>query len=184
MAAGAQATFEMQGTTFTIGYDDERLARRIVHSVVSVGGLRAPASTAPPAVESMLTEGLRNPTSAQVCAYRREPGESSWQLVYATTLGAKDAATYHGQVYDGGFESAPDFCDDRLDERVLVTVTGDDPYGGLGGHPGDGGRPRRAARCRGPGHRDAAQRQGDGACVHAQRAAGDALRPDRPAGLS
>lgn len=124
-----QETVEVGGTTLTVATGDPALTRRILDSVQPVAGCQASLAD-PPSVDFMLIEGLREPTSAQVCAYRREQGASSWDLVYATTLGPKDAADYHSQVYDGGFESSPDFCGDGGDERVLITISGDDPYGG------------------------------------------------------
>ncbi len=115
-------------TTVTIATDDQALGLRIQGSLRPVEGCAGSLPSAP-VVDSMLTEGLRNPSSAQVCAYRKDQGESAYELVYATTLTQEQASTYHSQVYDGGRESAPDFCDDALDERVLITVTGEDPYG-------------------------------------------------------
>lgn len=123
-----QRTVEVAGTTLTVATTDPRLTQHIIDSAVPVEGCAASLPT-PPIVDSMLTEGLRDPSSAQVCAYRKDEGGSAYELVYATVLARKDAATYHSQVYDGGFESSPDFCDNSLDEKVLITVTGDDPYG-------------------------------------------------------
>ena len=109
--ATCSTTVEVDGTTLTVDDRRTRAARASTSSRrASRGGLRARLDAAP-VVESMLTEGLRNPTSAQVCAYRREAADAaSCDLVYATTLGEQDATAYHAQVYDGGFESAPDFC--------------------------------------------------------------------------
>jgi hypothetical protein len=125
-------TVDVLGSRLTVSTDNPALRRHILESA------RAPESCAPsltsaPHVDSMLTEGLRNPSSAQVCAYQRDYEDESapFELVYATTLGEKDAAIYHSQVYDGSFESSPDFCDNSS-ERVLITITGEDPYGGAG----------------------------------------------------
>jgi hypothetical protein len=121
-------TVGVGATTVTIVTDDSALLNRIVDSVRPVEGCRKRLPTAP-LVDSMLVEGLRDPHSAEVCAYR--PAEDgSYDLVYATTLGEREAATYHAQVYDGGLESAPEFCGEGVGERVVVTITGDDPYGG------------------------------------------------------
>jgi hypothetical protein len=124
----SQETVEVNGTTLTVATDDPALSRLILDSARSADGCEAHLDSEP-AVELMLTEGLRDPSSAQVCAYRRGADGSSWDLVYATTLGPEEAAAYHAQVYDGGFESSPRFCDEGADERVLVTITGDDPFG-------------------------------------------------------
>ena len=126
-----QTTVEVEGTPLTVASSDERLTQRIIDSAGPVDGCAASLPSAP-TVDSMLTEGLRNPSSAQVCAYRKDEGASLYELVYATTLDQKAAATYHSQVYDGGFESSPDFCESSVDERVLITVTGEDPYGAQG----------------------------------------------------
>jgi hypothetical protein len=123
-----QETVEVEGTTLTVATDDSGLRRRILDSARSAEECEPRLGSAP-AVESMLTEGLRDARSAQVCAYRREEGAASWELVYATTLDAAAASAYHRQVYDGGIESSPDFCEESGDERVLITLTGDDPYG-------------------------------------------------------
>lgn len=124
-----QETVELSGTTVTVASDDPALARRILDSARPPEGCAASLESAP-AVDSMLVEGLRDPSSAQVCAYRREQGASAFDLVYATTLDATQAADYHAQVYDGGFESSPEFCREGSDELVLITISGDDPFGG------------------------------------------------------
>ncbi|GAB3258989.1 hypothetical protein [Nocardioides dilutus] len=123
-----QETVEVNGTTLTVATDDPALRRLILDSAGSPDGCEASLGAAP-VVDSMLMEGLRNPSSAQVCAYRREEGASTFDLVYATTLDDEAAADYHAQVYDGGFESSPEFCGRGGDERVLITITGEDPYG-------------------------------------------------------
>jgi hypothetical protein len=128
-AGYTQETIEVDGTTLTVATADRALRQRILDSATPIEACAAALEDAP-VVDSMLTEGLREPSSAQVCAYRREQGARSWDLVYATTLGEEDAATYHAEVYDGGFESSPEFCGEGADERVLITITGDDPYGG------------------------------------------------------
>jgi hypothetical protein len=122
-----QETVEVAGTTLTVATRDDGLRRRIVDSAGAPESCAASLAS-PPAVDSMLTEGLRDPTSAQVCAYRREEGALSYDLVYATALGPEQAAAYHSQVYDGGMESSPEFCGEG-DELVLITITGDDPFG-------------------------------------------------------
>lgn len=122
-----QETVEINGTTLTVATDDPALTQHILGSARAPEGCE-PSLDAAPAVDSMLTEGLRNPSSAQVCAYSRGEKGSTFELVYAMTLGAEEAAAYHAQVYDGGFESSPAFCADG-DELVLITITGDDPYG-------------------------------------------------------
>jgi hypothetical protein len=124
-----RTTVAVRGTRLTVTTDDPRLSRHILESATSPEGCE-PSLDSAPTVDSMLIEGLRDPSSAQVCAYRREQGASSWDLLYATTLGEKEAAAYHSQVYDGGVESSPEFCAEGYDERVLITITGDDPYGG------------------------------------------------------
>lgn len=123
-----RTTVDVDGTRLSVTTDSPALSQHVLASARRAE-VCEPILDSAPTVESMLTEGLRNPTSAEVCAYRREPGAASWDLVYATRLGEQDATTYHAQVYDGGFESAPDFCGGGQDERVLITVTGDDPYG-------------------------------------------------------
>jgi hypothetical protein len=123
-----QKTVEVQGTTLTVAARSQGLIDHVIDSAAPVSTCRASLDEAPE-VESMLTEGLRDPSSARVCAYRREEGASTWELVYATTLDAAQATTYHSQVYDRGREWAPDFCDTYVAERVLVTIVGDDPYG-------------------------------------------------------
>ena len=127
-----QETVEVAGTTLTVATRDPALRQRIISSVGTVDSGCAPGLDTAPVVESMLMEGLRDPSSARVCAYRQEEGGSAWELVYATSLDAEQATAYHSQVYDGGFESSPDFCGASVAERVLITVTGADPYGGPG----------------------------------------------------
>ena len=124
-----QETVDVAGTTLTVATQDAELRERIISSAGPTDSGCAPSLASAPTVEMMLTEGLRDPSSAQVCAYRKEEGASTWELVYATTLDAAQATTYHSQVYDGGREWAPDFCDTYVAERVLVTIVGDDPYG-------------------------------------------------------
>ena len=124
-----QETVEVAGTTLTVGTRDPGLRARIISSAGPADPACAASLLTAPEVRSMLTEGLRDPSSALVCAYRLERGAATWDLVYATTLGAEDAAAYHSQVYDGGREWSPDFCESTLDERVLVTIVGADPYG-------------------------------------------------------
>lgn len=123
-----QETVEVGGTTLTVASDDPQLADRILASARGSTEC-APSLDSAPTVDSMLTEGLRDPTSAQVCAYGREEGAATWELVYATTLDAAQATAYHAQVYDGGRDWKPDFCNASSRERVLVTIVGDDPYG-------------------------------------------------------
>jgi hypothetical protein len=125
-----QETVGVAGTTVTVATRDADLRQRILGSAGPTASGCAPSLVDAPVVESMLMEGLRDPSSARVCAYRRERGAAAWDLVYATTLDAQDAAAYHAQVYDGGREWSPDFCEATLDERVLVTIVGKDPYGG------------------------------------------------------
>jgi hypothetical protein len=123
-----QTTVEVDGTTLTVAADDPRLTQRILDSAAPVTGCAASLPSAP-TVDMMLMEGLRDPSSAQVCAYRKDEGGSAFDLVYATVLDPEAAATYHSEVYDGGRESSPEFCRSSLEERVLVTIAGDDPYG-------------------------------------------------------
>lgn len=126
-----QTTVEAEGTTLTVASNDSRLTQRIIDSAGPVDGCAASLPKAP-VVDSMLIEGMRNPSSAQVCAYSPSEDSSAYDLVYATILDKKDAATYHSQVYDGGTESSSSFCLDKIGigERVLITISGDDPYGG------------------------------------------------------
>jgi hypothetical protein len=124
-----QETVEVAGTTLTVATRDAGVRARIIASAGPSDSGCAPSLDDPPVVEGMLTEGLRNPTSAKVCAYRHDEGAATWDLVYATTLDAEQATRYHSQVYDGGFESSPDFCESYVDERVLISITGDDPMG-------------------------------------------------------
>jgi hypothetical protein len=128
-----QTTVEVEGTTLTVAARGQALIDHVIASAGPVEGC-ATSIGGEVAVDSMLTEGLRNPRSAQVCAYEPVRNSLNYELVYATTLDRAQASTYHSQVYDGGFESSPEFCDDAAGtgERVLITVTGEDPYGGPG----------------------------------------------------
>jgi hypothetical protein len=128
-------TVDVQGSRLTVTTDNPALREHILESV-GAPELCAPSLPSGPEVDSMLIEGLRDPSSAQVCAYAARDGSAGYDLVYATELDAEQATTFHAEVYDGGFESSPRFCNEggtvdlaRAPERVLVTITGEDPYG-------------------------------------------------------
>ena len=120
-----QETVEVEGTTLTVATRDEGVRRAIVESA-RASTTCAATLPEPPEVTSMLTEGIRKVREARVCAYRG--GGDAFQLAYATMLGAKEAAATHEGVYAGQRSSSPAFCE-RSNEYVLITFTGDDPFG-------------------------------------------------------
>jgi hypothetical protein len=126
-----ETTIKVDGTLLTVATDNPALAEHVLGSVRPTVGCE-PRLDAAPTVDSMLMEGMRNPRSAQVCAYARDWDDETapYELVYETSLDATDAAAYHGEVYDGGRESSAAFCNPDNPERVVITIVGDDPYGG------------------------------------------------------
>jgi hypothetical protein len=123
-----QETREVNGSTVTVGTDDERLRERILGSATG-GETCLSELEKPPTVDSMLTEGMGEVRSAQVCAYSRREGHGL-QLVYATTLDARDAADYAAAIWAAPRAKDPGHCvASDLTEYVVVTLTGDDPYG-------------------------------------------------------
>ena len=126
-----ETTVEVDGTRVTVTTDSPALAEHVLGSARPATGC-APSLPTAPTVDSMLMEGMREPSSAQVCAYSRDWEDTSapFELVYATTLDRSDAAAYHAEVYDGGKTSAEAFCNSDGPERVVITIAGEDPYGG------------------------------------------------------
>jgi hypothetical protein len=123
-------TVDVEGSRLTVTTDNPLLRAHILESARRPEGC-APSLTEAPAVESMLMEGMRNPSSAQVCAYARDHLDESapFELVYATTLGKEDAAAYHRAVYPGLDYSEAGPCSKQPDEYVVITIAGEDPYG-------------------------------------------------------
>lgn len=123
-----QETREVNGSTVTVGSDDQALRERILGS--AGGGETCMANLEkPPTVDSMLTEGMGTVRSAQVCAYSRREGHGL-DLVYATSLDAHDAADYSDALWAAPAANDPEHCaPSDLTEYVVVTLTGDDPYG-------------------------------------------------------
>jgi hypothetical protein len=123
-----QETREVNGSTVTVGSDDDALRERILGS--ATGGETCLANLEqPPTVDSMLTEGMGTVRSAQVCAYSRRAGHGL-ELVYATTLDAGDAAAYSEAMWAAPQAKDPGHCAaSDLTEYVVVTLTGDDPFG-------------------------------------------------------
>ena len=106
---------------------DPSLLRQILGSARATTGCLGELAEAP-TVESMLTEGISTVRSAEVCAYRRGAG-GGFDLAYATTLTEAAAQATHDGVYAGQRRSSPAFCAEGGDEYVVVTFTGDDPFG-------------------------------------------------------
>ena len=121
-----QETVEAFDTTLTVGTQDPGVREQIIASARASATCAASLSK-PPEVDSMLMEGMRPVRTAELCAYAR--GGAGFDLTYATTL---DEATAQA-TYDGGYagqrDSSPAFCPDGGDEYVVITFTGDDPYG-------------------------------------------------------
>jgi hypothetical protein len=123
-----QETREVNGSTVTVGTDDERLRERILGSAAG-GETCLSELEKPPTVDSMLTEGMGEVSSAQVCAYSPRAG-NGLELVYATTLDALDASAYSDAIWDAPQAKDPGHCaESDLTEYVVVTLSGDDPYG-------------------------------------------------------
>ncbi len=122
-----QETVEAFDTTLTVGTQDPGVRQQIIDSARATATCAA-SLPKPPEVDSMLMEGMRPVRSAEVCAYAR--GGAGFDLTYAATL---DEATAQA-TYDGGYagqrDSSPAFCRDGGDEYVVITFSGDDPYGG------------------------------------------------------
>jgi hypothetical protein len=123
-----QETRKVNGSTVTVGSDDATLRERILGSATG-GETCLSKLEKPPTVDSMLTEGMGEVRSAQVCAYSRRAGHGL-ELVYATTLDAGHATAYSDAIWEAPQARDPGHCDEsELTEYVVVTVTGDDPYG-------------------------------------------------------
>jgi hypothetical protein len=123
-----QETRVVNGSTVTVGSDDKGLRERILGS--ATGGETCLANLEkPPTVDSMLTEGMGEVHSAQVCAYR--PGEGGvLDLVYATTLSPDDASAYADAIWKAPSAKDPGHCaESDFTEYVQVTLQGDDPFG-------------------------------------------------------
>jgi hypothetical protein len=129
-----QTTIEAEGTTLSVATTNPELTQRILDSAGPVQGCAGSVPTAP-AVDMMLMEGLRNPSGAQVCAYQQDLTSSDsrdpYELVYATTLDAEQATSYHAEVYPGLDYEDVDGCE-VSSEYVMITIVGEDPYGGPG----------------------------------------------------
>jgi hypothetical protein len=121
-----QETREVNGSTVTVGTDDERLRERILGSATG-GETCLSELEKPPTVDSMLTEGMGTVRSGQLCVYRDVTGGGKLDLVYARDLSADEGERFAAAAYDappaGGCRDSAGF------EYAVVTLTGDDPYG-------------------------------------------------------
>lgn len=121
-----QESVEVNGSMVTVATQDPELRQRILDS--ATGGETCSARLdQPPSVESMLTEGMGEVRSAQVCAYRLGDRDH-YDLVYATTLEQSAAKAFAESTSSAPTQVDPEFCT-IADEYVVITLTGDDPYG-------------------------------------------------------
>jgi hypothetical protein len=119
-------TREVNGSTVSVATQDPALRERILDSATGGETCFSELEKAP-AVESMLTEGMGRSSALQVCAYRRAAG-NGWDLVYAADLGAHAAESFASAVGRAGITDAA--CPQGpSNEYVVLTVTGDDPFG-------------------------------------------------------
>lgn len=121
-----QETVTVAGGTVTVATDDAALRQRILDSATA--GETCPSNLEQaPTVDSMLTEGMGTVSSALVCVYRSDSG-NGFDLAYATTLSAEDARAYSDAMWNTPQASDPGHCSGST-EYVVITLTGDDPYG-------------------------------------------------------
>jgi hypothetical protein len=120
-------TRRVNGSTVSVATKDPALRRRILDSATG-GETCFSELDAPPAVESMLTEGMGRASAMRLCAYRRTGDDRRWDLVYAADLGGRAAESFASAVGRSGITDAA--CPSGpSNEYVVLTVSGDDPYG-------------------------------------------------------
>lgn len=122
-----QETVEVHGSTLTVATRDRVLRQRILASA-SRGETCSPALRAAPRVVEMATEGVDELTAMRVCAYR--PADSrGWELVYAAEVGAAAGERFRTAAVAARGVDYKCVGDGRDREYVVLTLTGDDPYG-------------------------------------------------------
>jgi hypothetical protein len=117
---------DADGTTVTVGSDDQALRERILASVARQDLCPASIRSGGPDVGGLPTEGVGDLRTFDLCAYTRSVGHT-YRLVYGADLDSRTYARWQ--------QALPD-PDDALatgcpmhDEMVVLTGTFDDPYG-------------------------------------------------------